>query len=427
MRLRMMIPALAVAVALGISAIPVGMAAASTGDPNGGPGHGSGRGHGGTELRPGPPQSVGLDPAPIRAAVDALHAQEVAPDGGFALFPGAVAVMGHRGRVVAEDASGFARLYADADTLLPEPERIPMRRDTIFDLASLSKLFTSIAAVQLVEQHRLDLDAPVARYLPDFAANGKQAVTIRQLLTHTSGFPSWLPLWSKYPDVPSRLQAVRSAPLINAPGTAYLYSDLNMISLAMVIETITGQGLDEVVRRQITAPLGMHDTKYNPPARLRPRIAATEFQTAPDRGLVWGEVHDENAWALGGLAGHAGVFSTADDLSVLAQTLLNGGDYGRHRILAPESVQLLITDLNQAFPGHAHGLGFEIDQPAYMGRLAGPQTVGHTGYTGTTIVIDFSSSSFAILLTNRVHPSRNGTSIQAARAAWASALADARD
>lgn len=380
----------------------------------------------GTILRPGSPQSVGLDPAPIRAAVEAVRAHELAPVGGVALFPGAVAVLGHQGRVVARDASGFARLYADADSRLPEQERIPMRRNTIFDLASLSKLFTSIAAVQLVERGRLELDAPVVRYLPDFAANGKQAVTIRQLLTHTSGFTWWLPLWSKYPDVASRLQAVRSAPLINAPGSTYCYSDLNMISLAMVIEKITGQGLDEVVRRQITAPLGMRDTMYNPPARLRPRIAATEYQPAPDRGMVWGEVHDENAGALGGVAGHAGVFSTADDLSVLAQTLLNGGDHGRHRILTPESVKLLITDLNQAFPGHAHGLGFEIDQPAYMGRLAGPQTVGHTGYTGTTIVIDFSSSSFAVLLTNRVHPSRDGAGIQPARAAWASALADAR-
>lgn len=420
MRLRMTIPALAVVLALSIPAAAASASAASTGGP------GPGQGHGGTVLRPGPPQSVGLDPAPIRAAVQAIHDLEVVPETGYPLFPGAVAVMGHQGRVVAKDASGFARLYADADTLLPRREQIPMRRDTIFDLASLSKLFTSIAAVQLVERGRLQLDAPVAQYLPDFAVNGKQAVTVRQLLTHTSGFTSWLPLWSKYPDAPARLQAVRDAPLINAPGTAYLYSDLNMISLAMVIETITGKGLDEVVREQITAPLKMRDTMYNPPARLRPRIAATEFQTAPDRGLVWGEVHDENAWALGGVAGHAGVFSTADDLSVLAQTLLNGGEYGRHRILTQASVQLLITDLNQAFPGHAHGLGFEIDQPGYMGRLAGPQTVGHTGYTGTTIVIDFSTSSFAILLTNRVHPSRNGASIQAARAAWASALADAR-
>ena len=147
----------------------------------------------------------------------------------------------------------------------------------------------------------------------------------------------------------------------------------------------------------------MEDTGYNPPTgHVR---AATEYQTAPPRGMVRGEVHDENAWSLGGVAGHAGVFSTADDLAILSQALLDGGTYGGHRILDPSSVELLVTDFNQAFPGDSHGLGFELDQRWYMDALPAPRPPGHTGYTGTSVVIDFASRSFAILLTNRVHPS----------------------
>ena len=165
----------------------------------------------------------------------------------------------------------------------------------------------------------------------------------------------------------------------------------------------------------------MGDTGYNPTDKER--TAATEYQTAPPRGLVWGEVHDENAWSLGGVAGHAGVFSTADDLAVLAQALLNGGTYRGHRILDRKSVELLVTNFNEAFPGDAHGLGFELDQRWYMDALSGPRTAGHTGYTGTSIVIDFDSRSFAILLTNRVHPSREWGSNNQARREWAHGLA----
>ena len=165
----------------------------------------------------------------------------------------------------------------------------------------------------------------------------------------------------------------------------------------------------------------MRDTGYNPTDKER--TAATEYQTAPPRGLVWGEVHDENAWSLGGVAGHAGVFSTADDLAVLAQTLLDGGTYRGHRILDRKSVELIVTNFNQAFPGDAHGLGFELDQRWYMDALSGPRTAGHTGYTGTSIVIDFASRSFAILLTNRVHPSREWGSNNQARREWAHGLA----
>ena len=245
--------------------------------------------------------------------------------------------------------------------------------------------------MQQVEAGRIDLDRTVASYIPAFAANGKRAVTVRQLLTHTSGFPAWLPLWSAYPTPEARIQAVYDAKLVNAPGSAYLYSDLNMITAGKLVELVTGTSLDQVVHDRITGPLGMRDTGYNPPASELDRIAATEYQTAPPRGMVRGSVHDENAWALNGVAGHAGVFSTADDLAVLAQTIINGGAYGGTRILSEDSVDSLLHNENTAFPGNSHGLGFELDQMWYMDGLSVPETAGHTGYTGTSIVIDRAS------------------------------------
>lgn len=376
-----------------------------------------------TVLRESDPASAGLSPAPIDEAIRQIRAWETPPPGRRAMYAGAVALMGHDGRIVARDASGQALRYASATAELPPDQWVPMREDTIFDLASVSKLFTSIAVVQLLEEGRVGLDAPVATYLPEFAAGGKEAVTVRQLLTHTSGFTSWLPLWSRYPDSAARIRAVMDQPLLNPPGTTYLYSDLNMITLGVLVERLRGEPLDAVVGERITGPLSMTDTGYNPTDRSR--TAATEYQSSPPRGMVWGEVHDENAWSLGGVAGHAGVFSTADDLAVLAQALLNGGTYRGERILDRKSVTQLITNFNEDFPGDAHGLGFELDQRWYMDALSGPRTAGHTGYTGTSIVIDFSSRSFAILLTNRVHPSRSWGTNNPARRAWAHGLAAA--
>jgi CubicO group peptidase (beta-lactamase class C family) len=373
-----------------------------------------------TVLREGTPASVGLDPAPIQLAKDQVRSHQVAPAGGRPLYPGHVGLMAHDGVVVATQVDGFALRYRNATQELPQSEWVPMRRDTIFDLASVSKLFTSIAVVQLIEERRVELEAPVATYLPEFAAAGKEAVTIRHLLTHTSGFTSWLPLYSRYPDKASRIAAVMNQPLTNPSGTVYLYSDLNLITLAVVVERLRGQSLDEVVASRLTGPLGMHDTGYNPEAI--DRTAATEYQAVPARGMVRGEVHDENAWSLGGVAGHAGVFSTVDDLAILAQALLNGGTYGKKRVLDRKSVSLLITNYNEAFSGDDHGLGFELNQTWYMDALSGPRTAGHTGYTGTSIVIDFASRSFAVLLTNRVHPSRSWGSINVARQEWARGL-----
>ena len=376
-----------------------------------------------TLLREATPAEAGLAPEPIAEAIARVRGHESPPDGRRPLYAGAVALMGHDGAVVARDASGYALRYETGTTELPQDQWVPMREDTVFDLASISKLFTSIAVVQLVEEGLVGLDYPVAEHLPAFAANGKGEVTVRQLLTHTSGFTAWVPLWSRYPDKASRIAGVMEQPLLHPPGTTYVYSDLNMITLGVLVEKLRSQPLDVVVAERITGPLDMADTGYNPADQGR--TAATEYQSSPPRGMVRGEVHDENAWSLDGVAGHAGVFSTADDLAVLSQALLNGGTYGGTRILSRTSVTDLITNLNADFPGDDHGLGFELDQRWYMDALSGPRTAGHTGYTGTSLVIDFSSRSFAILLTNRVHPSRSWGSNNVARRDWAHGLAAA--
>ncbi|WP_370945197.1 serine hydrolase [Amycolatopsis sp. cg5] len=381
-----------------------------------------------TTLRDGSPSSAGLDPAPIKAAERFLEGWTKPDITGHPHFSGAVGLLATNGVIVDRYTVGGAVRYADATgTELPPAQQVPMRMDTIFDMASVSKLFTSIAVLQLVEQRKVALDAPVITYLPEFGVNGKETITVKQLLTHTSGFdadprPS---LWAGYPDIPSRRKAVLDSKLKNAPGTTYLYSDINLLTLGFLVEKLTGSTLDAVVRDRITAPLGMADTGYNPPASKLDRVAATEFQSNPPRGMVRGSVHDENAWSLGGIAGHAGVFSTAGDMVVLGQAILNGGSYRGHRILRPETVRSMLTDYNQAFPGNNHGLGFELDQMWYMGALASPSTAGHTGYTGTSFVIDPESRSVAILLTNRVHPSRSWGSINLARETWASSLARA--
>ncbi|MFJ8543366.1 serine hydrolase [Streptomyces sp. NPDC093586] len=349
-------------------------------------------------------------------------------------YAGAVLLAGRGGTVALHEPIGMAVRYraydekTDTGVEFPAGQQIPMAEDTVFDLASISKLFTSLLAVQQMERGALELEAPVASYLPDFGRAGKQKVTIRQLLTHTSGFRAWIPLYSA-PTYEEKVRLVFDEAPVSPPGTAYLYSDLNMISLQLVLEKVTGRTLDVLLREEITAPLGLRRTRYNPPASWRPRIAATEDARRPwsglDRGLVWGEVHDENAFSLGGVAGHAGVFSCAWDLAVLGRTLLNGGSYGRARILRPESVELMFTDFNTAFPGDEHGLGFELYQHWYMGAMATPRTAGHTGFTGTSLVLDPTTDSFLVVLGNSVHPVRSWRSGSAPRVAAGTNLARA--
>jgi CubicO group peptidase (beta-lactamase class C family) len=384
-------------------------------------------------LRHGSAARAGLLPAHLDRLV--AHAREfLAPSPEHPWYAGAVLLAGRGGTVALHEPIGMAVRYAaydeksDTAVEFPPERRIPMARDTVFDLASVSKLFTSMLAVQQIERGALELEAKVASYLAEFGRAGKEDITVRQLLTHTSGFRAWIPLYSQ-PTREGKLRMLWDEAPANPPGTVYLYSDLNLISLQLVLEKITARPLDALLRDEITAPLGMHRTRFNPPADWKPRIAATEDARKPwsglDRGLVWGEVHDENAYSFGGVAGHAGVFSTAWDLAVLARTLLNGGVYGRARILEPGSVELMFTDFNTGFPGDEHGLGFELHQHWYMGAMATPRTAGHTGFTGTSLVIDPTTDSFLIVLGNSVHPVRSWRSGSAPRVAAANDMARA--
>ncbi|SFC56220.1 CubicO group peptidase, beta-lactamase class C family [Nocardioides terrae] len=375
-------------------------------------------------LRSGTPARAQLLPGPLEQMSTDLRSFLV-PSPTHPEYAGGVVLASRHGVVPVHDAAGKALRYADADTELPADQQVPVRPDTMFDLASVTKTFTTIAVLQQAEAGRIDLDAPVATYLPAFAQNGKGDVTITNLLTHTAGLPAWLPLYSDYPTPEQRLAAVLAVEPIAAPGEAYLYSDLSLITLGMVIEKVTGQALDTVIAGGITGPLGMTDTMFNPPARLKDRIAATEAEPWAGRPMIRGEVHDENAWSLGGVAGHAGLFSTAHDLAILARTLLNGGRYGHARILRADTVREMLVNRNAQFPGDSHGLGFELDQRWYMDGLSTPVTFGHTGFTGTSLVVDPMSDSFVILLTNRVHPTRDWGSNNPARRAVARDLARA--
>lgn len=332
---------------------------------------------------------------------------------------GAVVVAG-RGPVIAvQEASGWAVRWSaydpetDAGVELLPAARVPATVDTPFDVASLTKLFTAVAVVQQLERGTLGIDARVGAYLPDFHGAAVHGITVRQLLTHTSGLRPELPLYD-CPDDTARLDLLRAEAPTSAPG-AYRYSDLNLLLLQQVLERITGRPLDVLVRDGITRPLGMTATDFGP----CPGAAATEDQRRPwakaDRGMLRGVVHDENAWALGGVAGHAGLFSTGRDLAIFCRALLAGGAYGPARILGPDFVDLLLAP---------PGLGFLVDQPWFMGELAGQGAAGHTGFTGTSLVLDRATDTFLVLLANTVHPRRRpGDS--APRAAAATRLARA--
>jgi len=261
----------------------------------------------------------------------------------------------------------------------------------------------------------------VARYVGEFAAGHKEAVTVRQLLTHTSGLPATLPLWSAYPSPAQRLAAALGTPLAagSTPGGQYVYSDIGLIALGTLAERVSGKSLADAVRDGITRPLSMRDTGYRPAPALRGRIAATEYQPYAGRGMVWGEVHDENAWGLGGVAGHAGVFATADDLAILCQTLLNGGIYRGRRILSAATVRLALVNYNagleERFPDSDRGLGFELAKHSYMDAMTSPVTFGHTGFTGTSVWVDPEADRIAVLLTNRVHPEVRAIDFNAVR------------
>jgi serine-type D-Ala-D-Ala carboxypeptidase len=370
-------------------------------------------------LHPGTPESASLKRESLQK-IDSFIESEMEKR----TMPGAVVLVARSGSIGKHDAYGYSARYTD-DQFTEMDKPVEMQKDTIFDIASISKLFTTTAAMKLYEQGKFNLDDPVGKYIPEFNENGKENVTIRQIMTHTSGFTAWIPLYNMGTNREDRLQIALKYQLKNQPGTTYTYSDLNLITLGVLVERLTGQRLDEFVKENITEPLGMKDTMYNPPASLRERVAATEYQPNIGRGMVWGSVHDENAWSLDGVAGHAGVFSTAKDLAVFGHMILQKGKYGPTQILQPETVRLLTENQLPQFPSNSHGLGWELNQGWYMDSLANEETLGHTGYTGTSMVVSPKNQMIVLTLTNRVHPSRATVSMNPIRRQVAQFAGDA--
>ncbi len=368
----------------------------------------------GRTLREASPTSVGLDPAELDRLPGIVRAGlENDPP----RFASASLLVASQGGIAFEHADGYALRWQDKTTELPEAEWIEARTDTIFDLASISKIFTATAVMQQVEKGTLALSDRVADHLPRFAENGKGEVTIEHLLAHVGGLPAFINLYSAYPDVDSRIDAVLTVAPNTPPGTKYVYSDLGLITLGLIVEKLSGQRLDAYVGEHITAPLGMDDTMYTPPAELKPRIAATEYEDYFSE-LVHGRVHDENAFSLGGVAGHAGVFSTARDLAVFAQMFLGGGRYGSARILEAATVKDMFTDRNAEVTGVGgarRGLGPELEAWFYHAGLTSPCSGVHTGFTGTSLVIDPLTDTVVVLLTNSVHPTREWSSTNVTR------------
>ncbi|SER56569.1 serine hydrolase [Salipaludibacillus aurantiacus] len=329
-------------------------------------------------------------------------------------YPGAVAMIVKDGRIIKHEAYGKASKYKNDSEVLPEEYQLPMEKDTIFDLASLTKIVTSIAVMQLTETDEISLHDTLASYIPEFGTHGKDEITIEQLLTHTSGLAASHPL-DHYETEEERLQALYDLELTEEPGTTLIYSDLSMILLGLLVETVSGETLDEYVSNHITGPLGMTDTMFNPSEDYLSRVAPTEHSPWSGREMVWGTVHDEKAYAMDGVAGHAGLFSTTEDFAILSQMILNGGRYGNARILEPGTVAQMLTNQITDESHLGQGLGFNLNRGWFMDGLSSPVTAGHTGFTGTSFVIDPRNDTVVIFFTNRVHPTRYGPSINPER------------
>jgi len=335
------------------------------------------------------PAAVGMS-AERLAAIDRVVVRGVDAGG----FPGASVVVGRRGYAVFK--KGYGRLGWTGDSPRVTPDR------TIYDLASLSKVIgTTTAVMVLYDDGKLKLDEPVRTYLPEFSGGLKDQVTVRQLLTHRSGLPAGRELWRDARTPEEARAIVLRTPLGCRPGACYEYSDLGADVLGWLVEAVAREPLDRFLAERVFEPLGMTDTEYRPADSLRYRIAPTEV--SPPRGYpLRGEVHDENAYALGGVAGHAGLFSTAADLSIFAQMMLNGGTYDGVRIISDSTV-----DLFTRRAAGTRALGWDTAEGGVgSGEIMSDRAYGHTGYTGTSIWIDPDRQLFVILLTNRVHAAR---------------------
>ena len=376
--------------------------------------------HASTSAAPGGFRPGGLE------AVDAIVAAAVSDHA----FPGGVLAVGRDGALV--HLRAFGRLSYD-------PGAAEVATDTLYDLASLTKVVvTTTLSMILVDEGKLDLDARVHAYFPAFSGPAKEGVTVRHLLTHSGGLQWWAPLYKEVKGKKAYIERIAAMDLAYDPGAKSVYSDLGIILLGDILERVSGTPFEDLAKKRVLEPLAMKDARYRPPAGLLDRIAPTEND--PWRGrVVRGEVHDENALALGGVAPHAGLFATATDLSHLAQALLDGGAFGGKRIVSRATVELFTERAGVPLSSRAIGWDTPTDesglrsstpgQPGYSsaGSLFSARSFGHTGFTGTSMWMDPERRLYVILLTNRVHPTRENNKIRATRAQVADAVVRALD
>ncbi len=333
-------------------------------------------------------------------------------------FPGASLAVGHREKLL------LCRGYGRLDYTSTSPA---VNSNSVYDLASLTKVVcTTTLAMQACEHGVIDLEDRLGRYFPEFRSGAKQQVGLKHLLAHSSGLPAHLPLYKHACGKESVLRRILETPLERRPGSRSLYSDLGFILLGAVLERACGDSLDKLAQEQIFRPLGMRRTCFRPPSDWRPRIAPTENDSWRKR-LLRGEVHDENACAMGGVAAHAGLFGTAADLAVFCQALLNGGVYNHRRIVKRTTLETF-TQRQTRPPESSRALGWDTPSPnSSAGSRLSPESYGHTGFTGASLWIDPTRRLFIVLLTNRVHPSRENSAIQSARRQVADTVAGAVD
>lgn len=346
-----------------------------------------------TSLPIAKPETLGMSPQRLQV-IDEIVEQGLARS----KMPGAVVLVGYNGHIAYQKAFGYSQL---------KPQKVEMQLDTVFDLASLTKpIATATSIMTLVEKKKIDLNAPVAKYIPEFAVNGKEKVTVIQLLTHVSGLTPDNSI-RDYKNGPAEaFRLIHELKPIYEPGTQFRYSDVGFIVLAEIVERVSGKNIHKYSQQHLFAPLGMQETGYLPAASLKKRAAVTQ-----QRNEKWmqGEVHDPRAYALEGIAGHAGLFSTANDLALFAQMLINQGSLRGTTVLQPETVQLMRTGVK--IPGGVRTLGWDM-RSAYSsnrGDLFSRDAFGHGGFTGTSLWIDPDQKLFVIFLSNRVHPEGKGS------------------
>ncbi len=348
-------------------------------------------------LSSGKPEDVGMSSerlAQLDEVIEASIAQEETP--------GAVVLVARQGRIVYRKSFGHRALI---------PHQEAMTLDTLFDVASLTKvLATATSILILVEEGKVSLTDRVSQYLPPFAQKGKDPITVVQLLTHYSGLRADLDLDQPWEGYETAIELAFQEKPISPPGEQFIYSDINYIVLAEMVREVSGQTLNEFAAKRIFLPLGMTKTRFLPPPQVHDQIAPTDFR---DGRLLRGVVHDPTTARMGGVAGHAGVFSTVEDTAIYAQMILNGGLYNGVRILSPLSVLQMTTPQSPVGATDWRGLGFDIRTPfsGPRGDLFPVGSVGHTGFTGTSLWIDPVSEVFVILFTNRVHPDGEGSVI----------------